>query len=110
MTSTATETTGTATTKAAKPPVLDSKDQPLELGMRVVLLSDDNVLGTITGLEYQRGRAVIKVDDKEKLAVRPAAKLRIKKSKSGKIERVERAVRAGRKSTKDTAAPAPADA
>lgn len=85
-----------ATTTKAKPPVLDSKDQPLELGMRVVLITEDNKLGTVTGLEYQRQRAVIKVDEVEKLVVRPAAKLRIKKNKSGKIERVARAVRAGK--------------
>ena len=102
MTATATETT--ATPAKAKPPVLDSKGQTLELGMRVKVQTDKDkdaagkpLVGTITGLEYQRQRAVIKLDSQEKLVVRPAGKLLISKTKSGKIERVERAVRAGRK-------------
>lgn len=104
MTSTATETPAPA--KAAKPPVLDSKGQSLELGMRVVLPGEDKAAATITGLEYQRQRVVLKLDTQEKLIVRPAAKVYIKKSKSGKIERVERAVRAGKAKKAETSADA----
>lgn len=92
-----TATTTTEVAKATKPDVLDSKGQALELRMRVKVLSDEGTpFGTITGLEYQRQRAVIQIDGVEKLAVRPAGKLMIKKNKSGKVERVERAVRAGK--------------
>lgn len=102
MTAAATE----APAKAAKPDVLDSKDNKLELNIRVKVLTDLDAegtpkLGTVTGLEYQRGRAVIKLDDAEKLIVRPASKLWVKKNKSGKVEfdtaRAERAVKAGKK-------------
>lgn len=104
-------------TKQAKPPVKDSKDNDLELGMRVKLTADKDKaedgtprLGTITGLEYNRKRAVIKVDGIEKLAVRPASTLWVVKNRAGKIERVERAVRAGRKAKAATPAEAPAEA
>jgi hypothetical protein len=100
-------------TKADRPAVQDQKGNTLELGMRVKLTAEKDAhkdgtpkLGTVTGLEYQRGRAVIKVDGQAKLAVRPAKTLWVVKTKSGKIERVERAVRAG----KATKAAAPAEA
>jgi hypothetical protein len=90
--------------KAEKPQVVDSKGNVLELYVRVKLTGEKDKqadgspsVGTITGLEYQRKRAVIKVDGQEKLAVRPASTLWAVKNRSGKIERVERAVRAGRK-------------
>lgn len=92
------------TAKAAKPEVKDQKGTVLELGMRVRLCAEKDKdsegkprVGTVTNLEYQRQRAVLKVDGQAKLAVRPAATLWVVKSKSGKIERVERAVKAGRK-------------
>lgn len=104
-------------TPAPKPAVKDQKDNVLELGMRVKLTADRDKnedgtpkLGTITGLEYQRARAVIKVDGVEKLAVRPASTLWVLKNRSGKIERVERAVRAGRKAKAAAPADAPAEA
>jgi hypothetical protein len=97
-------------TAKAKPPVKDSKDNVLELGMRVKLIADRDKaedgspkLGTITGLEYQRQRAVIKVDNQERGVVRPANTLWVVKNRSGKIERVERAVRAGRKAKAESA-------
>lgn len=106
MTVTTTEATTTPavteTPKATKPPVLDSKGTALELGMLVVLPGEDKAVGTITGLEYQRQRVVVKLDTQEKLIVRPASKLYVKKNKSGKIERVERAVRAGKAKATET--------
>jgi len=114
------ETTETAPTKAAKPLVLDSREEgkqvSIELGMRVKLVGDQDKdaegkpkFGTVTGLEYNRQRVVVKVDGQDKLIVRPASKVFVVKSKAGKIERVERAVRAGRKSaivpTPDAVAP-----
>lgn len=125
MTANATEAPVTTSTdeaaKPAKPAVFDSRGAspergsatPIELGMRVKVLTDKDkdeagkpLEGTVTGIEYQRQRVVIKLDTQEKLVVRPAAKVFVIKNSSGKIERVERAVRAGRKA-KDAEAPAP---
>ena len=92
----------TATT--TRPVVLDSKNQPLELRMRVKLLGakdkDDAgkpQFGTIVNLEHRRSRVVVSVDGAEKLIVRNASAVMIRKNKSGKIQRVDKAVRAGRK-------------
>lgn len=86
-----------ATATATRPAVLDSKDQPLELRMRIKLLGAKDKdeagkprFGTIVNLEHQRGRVVVAVDGLDKLAVRNAKATMIKKTKSGKIERVAR--------------------
>jgi hypothetical protein len=87
-----------AGTKTSKPPVIDAKGNTLELRMKVIYdekSKTEKTLGHITGLEYQRGRVVIQPADGGKLDVRPASKVRVEKSKSGKILRVEKAVRAG---------------
>lgn len=85
----------TKASTTTRPAVLDSKEQPLELRMRVVLLGEKDRdeagkprLGTVVNLEHQRARVVIAVDGVDKLAVRKATATRIKKNKSGKIERV----------------------
>jgi len=86
-----------------RPTVLDSKDQPLELRMRVKLLGakdkDENgkpQFGTIVNLEHQRSRVVIAVDGSERLIVRKSSAVMVRKTKAGKIERVAQAVRAGK--------------
>lgn len=108
-----TTTTPADTTKAVKPTVFDARGEnpergsavAIELGMRVKLQTgadkDQNaegkpLEGTITGIEYQRQRVVVKVDGVEKLIVRPAAKVFVIKNSSGTILRVERAVKAGK--------------
>lgn len=117
MSSDATDTTTPAeveTPKAAKPDVLDPKDNKLALNVRVKLVGDQDKddegkpkLGTITGIEYQRQRVVVKVDGQEKLVVRPAAKVNVKKTKSGKVEmdteRMAKAVRGAKAKTEPVA-------
>lgn len=115
------DTTTTEATTAAKPkpPVLDSKDNELKLNIRVKVLGEKYqdaegkpLVGTVTGLEYQRQRAVIQLDN-GKAIVRPAKQTWVKKSKSGKVEfdteRAARAVRAGRKAKNTEPAEATAE-
>lgn len=112
----------TETTKAPKPAVFDGrpadKQEAITLNVRVKLLGEKDVdgagkalEGTVTGIEYQRQRVVVKLDTQEKLIVRPAAKVWVLKSKAGKVlfdtERMAKAVR-GAKATEATPA-TPAD-
>lgn len=78
-------------TATEKPAVLDCKGNELALNVRVKVTTDHDEsgapkVGTVVGLEYQRQRAVVLLDTQEKPIVRPAAKLWVKKNKSGKVE------------------------
>lgn len=84
------------TTEAPTTPVLDSKGQTLELRMRVTLKGERDKdeagkprLGTIVALRVTRQQVVVQVDGVEKLVVRRADSVMIKKNRSGKILRVE---------------------
>lgn len=102
------DATTTTPEKPAKPAVLDGRDEgkqeSITLNVRVKMLADKDkdgegkpLVGTVTGIEYQRQRVVVKLDSQEKLVVRPASKVWVLKNKSGKIEfdteRMAKAVR-----------------